>query len=180
MHDMMNKRQFIEMTVKEQRSVVFKVNKQDEFFRGVSKELNEGYLFVETEEGTNFKFKMDDIMEIYAIKSSPGHIALQSHSLMKGRMDDLENLVIQFESLNDDVKKQITSSLSKVHDKQVIISKLDITSYNLSEIEIIYNMINGYLLTIKTLDIRSEFFESYNNFDLPQKNCFGKWPDPTS
>jgi len=172
---MMNKRQFIEMTVKEQRSVVFKVNKQDEFFRGVSKELKEGYLFVETEEGINYTFKMDDIMEIYAIKSSsPEHIALQSHSLMKGRMDDLENLVIQFESLSDDVKKQITSSLSKVLDKQVIISKLDITSYNLSEIEIIYNMINGYLLTIKTLDIRSEFFESYNNFDLPQKNCFGK------
>ncbi|WP_255319864.1 MULTISPECIES: hypothetical protein [Paenibacillus] len=37
MHNMMNKRQFIEMTVKEQRSVVFKVNIQDEFFRGVSK-----------------------------------------------------------------------------------------------------------------------------------------------
>ncbi|WP_127539964.1 hypothetical protein [Paenibacillus illinoisensis] len=129
MHDMMNKRQFIEMTVKEQRSVVFKVNKQDEFFRGVSKELKEGYLFVETEEGINFTFKMDDIMEIYAIKSSsPEHIALQSHSLMKGRMDDLENLVIQFESLCDDVKKQITSSLSKVLDKQVIISMVSTLS----------------------------------------------------
>ncbi|WP_440108976.1 hypothetical protein [Paenibacillus sp. QZ-Y1] len=50
MHNMMNKRQFIEMTVNKQRSVVLKVNNQDEFFRGVSKELNEGYLFVETEE----------------------------------------------------------------------------------------------------------------------------------
>ncbi|WP_440120084.1 hypothetical protein [Paenibacillus sp. QZ-Y1] len=71
MHNRMNKRQFIEMTVfKEQRSVVFKVNNQDEFFRGVSKELNEGYLFVETEKGIIFKFKMDDIIEIYAIKSS--------------------------------------------------------------------------------------------------------------
>ncbi|WP_353881792.1 hypothetical protein [Paenibacillus amylolyticus] len=102
----MNKRQFIEMTVKEQHSVVFKVNNQDEFLRGVAKELNEGYLYVETEEGKNFKFKMDEIIEIYAIKSpSPKHSAIQSHSLMKGSKDDLENLVLQFESLNDDVKE---------------------------------------------------------------------------
>ncbi|GIP44765.1 hypothetical protein J45TS6_32240 [Paenibacillus sp. J45TS6] len=175
MHNMMNKRQFIEMTVKEQRSVVFKVNKQDEFFRGISTELNEDYLFVETEEGINLKFLIDDITEIYAVNSSsPMHSAIQSHSLLKGSKDDLENLVLQFESLNDDVKKQITSSLSKVLGKQVIISKMDITSYNLSEIEMIANTINGYILTIKTLDIRSEFFESYNNMDLPEKTCFGK------
>ncbi|WP_413034460.1 hypothetical protein [Paenibacillus xylanilyticus] len=174
----MNKRQFIEMTVKEQRSVVFKVNNQDEFFRGVSRELNEGYLFVETEEGINFKFKMDDIIEIYAIKSSsPKHSAIQSHSLMKCSKDDLENLVLQFDSLNDVVKKQITSSLSKVLGSQVIISKMDITSYNLSEIELIANTINGYILTIKTLDIRSELLESYNNMDLPQQICFGKGLD---
>lgn len=173
MHNMMNKRQFIEMTVKEQHSVVFKVNNRDEFFRGVAKELKEDYLFVETEEGKNFKFKMDDIIEIYAIKSSsPKHSAIQSHSLMKGSKDDLESLVLQFGSLNDDVKKQITSSLSKVLSKQVIISKMDITSYNVSEIEMITNTINGYLLTIKTLDIRSEFFESYN-----RKTCFGKGLD---
>ncbi|KAA8748155.1 hypothetical protein FE296_18840 [Paenibacillus sp. UASWS1643] len=173
MHSGMNKRQFIEMTVKEQHSVVFKVNNRDEFFRGVAKELKEGYLFVETEEGKDFKFKMDDIIEIYAIKSSsPKHSAIQSHSLMKGSNDDLENLenlVLQFESLNDDVKEQITSSLSKVLSKHVIISKMDITSYNVSEIEMITNTINGYLLTIRTLDIPSEFFESYN-----QKTCFGK------
>ncbi|PAF31384.1 hypothetical protein CHI14_12765 [Paenibacillus sp. 7516] len=175
MHNMMNKRQFIEMTVKDQHSVVFKVNNQDEFFRGVSKELNEDYLFVETEEGKNSKFKMDDIIEIYVIKSSSSkHCAIQSHSLMRGSKDDLENLVLQFESLNDDVKKQITSSLSKVLGKQVIISKMDITSYNVSEIEMIANMINGYILTIKTLDIRSELLELYNNMDLPQKTCFGK------
>ncbi|WP_416296260.1 hypothetical protein ACM7Q1_05290 [Paenibacillus illinoisensis] len=102
----MNKRQFIEMTVKEQCSIVFKVNNQDEFFRGVSKELNEGCLFVEAEEGINFKFEMDDIIEIYAVKSSsPGHIAIQSPSLMRGSKDDLENLVLLFEGLNDDVKK---------------------------------------------------------------------------
>lgn len=172
---MMNKRQFIEMTVKEQHSVVFKVNTQDGFFRGFSKDLNEGYLFVETEEGKNYKFKMDDIIEIYAIKSSsPKHSAIQSHSLMKGSKDDLENLVLQFESLNDNAKKQITSSLSKVLGKQVIISKMDITSYNLSEIEVIANTINGYILTIKTLVIQSEFFETLNNMDLPQKTCFGK------
>lgn len=140
----MNKRQFIEMTVREQRTVVFKVKNQDEFFRGVSKELNEDYLFVETEEGINFKFKMDDTIEIYAIKSSsPKHSANQSHSLMKGNKDDLENLVLQFESLNDDVKKQITSSLSKMLGKQVIISKMGITSYNSFENEMIANTING-------------------------------------
>ncbi|ETT41961.1 hypothetical protein [Paenibacillus sp. FSL H7-689] len=173
MHNMMNKRQFIEMTVKEQHSVVFKVNNRDEFFRGVAKGLKEGYLVVETEEGKNFEFKMDDIIEIYAIKSSsPKHSAIQSHSFMKDSKDDLENLVLQFESLNDDIKKQIISSLSKVLSKQVIISKMDITSYNVSEIEMITNTINGYLLTIKTLDIHSEFFESYN-----QKTCFGKGLD---
>ncbi|MEC0200882.1 hypothetical protein P4H35_31515 [Paenibacillus taichungensis] len=93
---------------------------------------------------------------------------------MKGSKDDLENLVLQFESLNEDLKKQITSSLSKLLGKQVIISKMDITLYNLSEIELIANTINGYILTIKTLDIRSELLESYNNTDLPQKTCFGK------
>ena len=98
------------MTVKEQRSVVFKVNIQDEFFRGVSKELNEGCLFVETEEGINIKIK-------------------------------------------DDIKKQIIFSLSSEMDKQVIISKMDMTSYNSSEIEMIANTINGYILTIKTQDI---------------------------
>ncbi|WP_458122673.1 hypothetical protein [Paenibacillus sp. Z3-2] len=67
------------MTVKEQRSVVLKINNQDEFFRGVSKELNEGSLFVETEEGINYEFKMVDIIEIYAIKSSsPEHIDIHS------------------------------------------------------------------------------------------------------
>lgn len=147
MHSMMNKKQFIEMTVKEQHSVVFKVNNRDEFFRGVAKELKEGRLFVETEEGKNFKVKMDDIIEIYAIKSSsPKHSAIQSHSLIKGSKDDLENLVLQFESLNDDVKKQITSSLSKVLSKQVIISKMDITSYNVSEIEMITNTMDIYSL----------------------------------
>ncbi|XOJ01586.1 hypothetical protein ACMX2M_07585 [Paenibacillus polymyxa] len=154
MHNMMNKRQFIEMTVKEQRSVVFKVNIQDEFFRGVSKELNEGCLFVETEEGINIKIEMDDIIEIYAIKSSsPGHITIQSPSLMRGSKDDLENLVLLFEGLNDDIKKQIIFSLSSEMDKQVIISKMDMTSYNSSEIEMIANTINGYILTIKTQDI---------------------------
>lgn len=140
---MMNKRQFIEMTVKEQRSVVFKVNIQDEFFPGVSKELNEGCLFVETEEGINIKIEMDDIIEIYAIKSSsPGHITIQSPSLMRGSKDDLENLVLLFEGLNDDIKKQIIFSLSSEMDKQVIISKMDMTSYNSSEIEMIANTIN--------------------------------------
>ncbi|MEK4072638.1 hypothetical protein MHI01_01960 [Paenibacillus sp. FSL M7-0656] len=139
----MNKRQFIEMTVKEQRSVVFKVNIQDEFFPGVSKELNEGCLFVETEEGINIKIEMDDIIEIYAIKSSsPGHITIQSPSLMRGSKDDLENLVLLFEGLNDDIKKQIIFSLSSEMDKQVIISKMDMTSYNSSEIEMIANTIN--------------------------------------
>ncbi|WFA86749.1 hypothetical protein [Paenibacillus amylolyticus] len=143
MHNMMNKRQFIEMTVKEQRSVVFKVNIQDEFFPGVSKELNEGCLFVETEEGINIKIEMDDIIEIYAIKSSsPGHITIQSPSLMRGSKDDLENLVLLFEGLNDDIKKQIIFSLSSEMDKQVIISKMDMTSYNSSEIEMIANTIN--------------------------------------
>ncbi|WP_339304024.1 hypothetical protein NST33_16465 [Paenibacillus sp. FSL L8-0435] len=81
--------------VKEQRSVVFKVNNQDEFFRGVSKELNEGCLFVETEEGINIKIEMDDIIEIYAIKSSsPGHISIQSPCLMRSSKEDLENLVL--------------------------------------------------------------------------------------
>lgn len=178
MHNKMNKKQFIEMTVNQQRSVVFKVNKQDEFFRGISTELNEDYLFVKTDEGVNLKFLIDDITEIYAVNSSsPMHRAIQSHSLLKGSKDDLENLVLQFESLNDDVKKQISFSLSKMLGKQVIISKMDITSYNLSEIEMIANTINGYILTIKTLDIRSEFFESYNNMDLPQKTCFGKFLD---
>ncbi|MFE6076769.1 hypothetical protein ACFVQB_20105 [Paenibacillus sp. NPDC057886] len=179
MHNSMNKRQFIEMTVKEQRSVVFKVNNQDEFFRGVSKELNEGCLFVETEEGINFKIEMDDIIEIYAIKSSsPGHIAIQSPTLMRGSKDDLENLVLLFEGLNDDVKKQIIFSLSKVMGKQVIISKMDMTSYNSSEIEMIANTINGYILTIKTQDIfRSEISKSYNNMDLPQKTYLGQGLD---
>ena len=69
------------------------------------------------------------------------------------------------------LKKQITSSLSKVLGKQVIISKMDITSYNVSEIEMIANTINGYIFTIKTLDIRSEFFESCD-----QMTCFEKGP----
>ncbi|PQP83566.1 hypothetical protein C0Q44_02385 [Paenibacillus sp. PCH8] len=176
MHNMMNKRQFIEMTVKEHRSVVLKVNNQDEFFRGVSKELNEVYLFVETEEGINYKFKMDDIIEIHAIKSSsPEHIAIQSPSLTK---DDLENLVLLFQDLNDDVKKQIIFSLSEVLGKQVIISKMDMDSYNLSEIEMIVNTINGYLLTIKTQDtFRSEISKLYNNMDLPQKTYLGQGLD---
>lgn len=167
----MNMRQFIDMTVKEQCSVVFKVNNQDEFFRGVSKELNEGSLFVQAEEGINFKFEMDDIIEIYAVKSSsPGHIGIQSPSLMRGSKDDLGNLVLLFEGLNDDVKKQIIFSLSKVLGKQVIISKMDMTSYNSSEIEMIANTINGYILTIRTQDIfRSKISKSYNNMDLPLK-----------
>ncbi|MBE7682226.1 hypothetical protein GUA98_17290 [Paenibacillus sp. P13VS] len=57
MHNIMNKRQFIEMTANDKRSVVFKVNNQDEFFRGISKEINEGYLFVETEEGITLNLK---------------------------------------------------------------------------------------------------------------------------
>ncbi|MET3941934.1 hypothetical protein ABIC22_004746 [Paenibacillus sp. PvP094] len=106
--------------------------------------------------------------------SSPTHSAIQSHSLMKCSKDDLENLVLQFESLNGDIKQQITSSVSKVLGKQVFISKMDKTSYNLSEIEMIANTINGYILTIKTLDIRSEFLKSNYDIDLPQKTCFGK------
>lgn len=176
MHNSMNKRQFIEMTVKEQCSVVFKVNNQEEFFRGVSKELNEGCLFVEAEEGINFKFEMDDIIEIYAVKSSsPGHTAIHSPNLMRGSKDDLENLVLLFEGLNDDVKKQIIFSLSKALGKQVIISKKDMTSYNSSEIEMIANTISGYILTIRTQDIfRSEISKSYNNMDLPQKTYLGQ------
>ncbi|WP_228469394.1 hypothetical protein [Paenibacillus sp. JNUCC31] len=167
------------MTVKEQRSVVLKINNQDEFFRGVSKELNEGYLFVETEEGIHYEFKIDDIIEIYAIKSSsPEYIDIQSPSLMKGNQDDLENLVLLFEDLNDDVKKQIIFSLSEVLAKQVIISKKDMDSYNLSEIEMIANTINGYILTIKTQDIfRSEISELHNNMDLPQKTYLGQGLD---
>ncbi|MFS0874040.1 hypothetical protein AB3N00_29160 [Paenibacillus xylanilyticus] len=179
MHSSMNMRQFIEMTVKEQRSVVFKVNTQDEFFRGVSKELNDGCLIVETEEGLDFKFELHDIIEIYAIKSSsPGHIAIHSPSLMRGSKEDLENLVLLFEGLNDDVKIQIIFSLSKVLGKQVIISKMDMTTYNSSEIEMIANTINGYILTIKTQDIfRSEISKSYNNMDLPQKTYLGQGLD---
>lgn len=122
---------------------------------------------------------MDDIIEIYAIRSSsPGHIAIQSHILMEGSKNDLENLVLLFEGLNDDVKKQIIFSLSEMLGKQVIISKMDMTSYNLSEIEMIVNTINGYILTIKTQVIfRSEISKSYNNMDLPQKTYLGQWSD---
>ncbi|WP_440108978.1 hypothetical protein [Paenibacillus sp. QZ-Y1] len=122
---------------------------------------------------------MDDIIEIYAIKSSsPEHIAIQSPSLTKGNKDDLENLVLLFEDLNDGVKKQIIFSLSEVLGKQVIISKMDMDSYNLSEIEMIVNTINGYLLTIKSQDtFRSEISKLYNNMDLPQKTYLGQGLD---
>ncbi|KAA8745449.1 MULTISPECIES: hypothetical protein [Paenibacillus] len=125
---------------------------------------------------------MDDILEIYAIKSSiSGHSSIQSPSLMRGSKEELENLVLLFESLNDDVKKQINFSLSKVLGKQAIISKMDMTLYNLYEIEMIVNTINGYILTNKTKDIfRSEISKSYNNMDLPQKTYLGQWLESTN
>lgn len=48
-------------------------------------------------------------------------------------------------------------------------------SSNLSEIKMLANTINGYILTIKTQDIfRLETSKSYNNMDLPQKTYLGQ------
>lgn len=40
-----------------------------------------------------------------------------------------------------------------------LISKMGITSYNSFEIQMISNTIDRYILTIETLNIRSEFFK---------------------
>ncbi|MDQ8738687.1 hypothetical protein [Paenibacillus sp. LHD-38] len=161
---MMNKQQFIEKTVKEQRSIVIRVKNADEFVRGISREVNEKYLFVETEECSIFKVAITDIIEIFAIQSpSQNRNVSESHSdetQENGYEPDL--IIAQYKNLNDDDQQQIISDLSKHFGKLLIISRSELATYNSAEVEMISNL------------IRSKCFQKLNNMDLPQKIFFGQ------
>lgn len=164
MHNMMNKQHFIEMTIKEQRSIVIRVKNADEFVRGISREVNEKYLFIETEERSIFKVAITDIIEIFAIQSpSPNRTVSKTHSVeIQENGNELDLIIAQFKNLNDNDQQQIISDLSKHFSELPIISRSELITYNSAEIEMISNV------------IRSKWFQKLNNMDLPQKICFGQ------
>ncbi|WP_054027514.1 hypothetical protein [Bacillus sp. FJAT-28004] len=101
---MMNKQQFIEMTVKEQRTIVIRFKNADEFVRGISREVNEKYLFVETEECSICKVVITDIIEIFAIQSPSQNRNVSKFNSVETQENgnELDLIIAQFKNLNDD------------------------------------------------------------------------------
>lgn len=172
---MMNKREFIEMTVREERSVVIRVKDHNELVRGVSKHMNDHCLFIDTEEGDSLQYEMDDIIEVFAIQSlTPSQMSVQTHLAQSTDSDDdLEILVQEFNGLTEDHQHRLATRLSQIFNKDVLISTSELETYSPSEIQILTDIINGYLLTVRTPGL---FPTSIHTRDLPSKIEFGHRP----
>ncbi|MFD2701029.1 hypothetical protein ACFSVM_11180 [Paenibacillus shunpengii] len=175
MSRMMNKREFIEMTVKEERSVVLRVKDHDELVRGVSKHMNDHCLFIDSEEGNRLQYEMDDIIEVFAIQSlTPSQMSVQTHLAQSTDSDDeLEILVQEFNGLTEDHQLRLTTRLSQIFKKDVLISTSELETYSPAEICMLTDIINGYILTVRTPDL---FPKSIHSMNLPSKIEFGHRP----
>ncbi|SFS56107.1 hypothetical protein [Paenibacillus sp. 453mf] len=164
----MNKRQFIEMTVREERSVILRIKDQDEFIRGVSKSMQNSTLIIESEEGGSLQYKISDIIDVFAVKFvAPAQLSIQSHYVQSNDSeDDIENLVHQFHHLSEDDQNQLITRLSHIFEKDVVISTLELKTYSPAEILLLTDIINGYILTLRTPDLYS-ISNSINMMDLP-------------
>ncbi|MEK5057113.1 hypothetical protein BK126_17675 [Paenibacillus sp. FSL H7-0326] len=172
MSRMMNNREFIEMTVKEERSVVLRVKDHDELVRGVSKLMNDHCLFIDSEEGNSLKYEMDDIIEVFAIQSlTPSQMSVQTHLAQSTDSDDeLEILVQEFNGLTEDHQLRLTTRLSQIFKKDVLISTSELETYSLAEICMLTDIINGYILTVRTPNLLPK---SIHTMNLPSKIEFG-------
>ncbi|SMF85809.1 hypothetical protein SAMN05661091_3163 [Paenibacillus uliginis N3/975] len=108
------------MIEKEQHSVVIKVKNTDELVRGISRKMNQSYLFIETEESPILRLAIADIIEIFAIQSPP-----QNRTVLQWKNVEtkLGLIIAQFKNLNDNDQEQIISELSKYFGKPLIISR---------------------------------------------------------
>lgn len=72
MGNLINKQQFIELTVKEQSHVAIRITSASEFIRGISRDMNGSYLLIETEDGFIKQVSLADIDDIFAVKKGAG------------------------------------------------------------------------------------------------------------